>query len=57
MKTVDTIESKESFTLSLDDLEISDVQVVALTSDLTKGLPEMAASIATSACCTCVPNS
>jgi hypothetical protein len=49
-------EPRESFTLSLDDLDIRDVRVEALTSDLTKGLPEMSASKGTNGCCSCNPS-
>jgi hypothetical protein len=56
MKTIDTVDRQKLFPLSLDDLEISDVKVEALTSDLTKGLPEMAASTGTNGCCTCGGN-
>jgi Thiopeptide-type bacteriocin precursor len=57
MKLIDNVglNAKETFRLSLDDLEISDVRVEALNSDLTKGLPEMAASSGTNGCCTCQP--
>jgi hypothetical protein len=54
--TKDLNPQSKGFSLSLDDLRISDVKVEVLSSDLTKGLPEMSASTGTNGCCTCNPN-
>jgi hypothetical protein len=41
--------------LSIDDLDISEVDVFGLTSDDTLGVPELGASYGTYGCCSCCP--
>jgi hypothetical protein len=41
--------------LSLDDLQISDVNIYGMSREEAIGVPEMGASSGTYGCCTCCP--
>jgi hypothetical protein len=41
--------------LSIDDLDISEVDVYGLTGEDTLGVPELGASYGTYGCCSCCP--
>ena len=51
------VEGENEIELNLEDLELNDISIVALSHEDAKGVPEMGASVAWVGCCSCCSTS